>query len=220
VGRLLDWLDRSSLAEDTVVILVSDHGEMAGEHGYYGKKTFYRNSMQVLMLVRYPRAFSSGFVVDSLVDPAVDTMPTLLDICGMLIPDSVQGTSYLPLLQGSAEPSREAIFYEILMEREGPEKFPISERGMRTKEWMYVRQEDKPTHLFDLINDVLELDNIVSLPEYDNVCQRLDKILQEHMKRTDDDWAIEAVFPPPDFQTHQKGTEYARELYSRAIVEP
>jgi arylsulfatase A-like enzyme len=220
VGRLLDWLDSRGLADDTLVILVSDHGEMAGEHGRYGKKTFYQSSMQVPMLVRYPGAFPNGLVIDSLVDPAVDIMPTLLDICGIPIPDSVQGTSYLPLLQGSAESTREAIFYEILMEREGPEKFPIPERGMRTKEWLYVRQEDNPTHLFDLINDTLELDNIVNSPKHDHVLQRLDRMLQEHMKRTDDDWSIEAVFPPLDFQTHQEGAKYAKELYSKAIIEP
>ncbi|MFC1718138.1 sulfatase [Candidatus Poribacteria bacterium] len=220
VGCLLDWLDRNSLAEDTMVILVSDHGDMAGEHGLYAKKTFYRNSMQVPMLVRYPRAFSGGLVVDSLVDPAIDTMPTLLDMCGIPIPGSVQGTSYLPLLQGDAEPTRDGIYYEILMEREGPEKFPISERGVRTREWMYVRQEDRPTHLFDLTKDPLELNNIVDSSEHNDVLQRLDGMLLEHMERTDDDWSIEAVFPPPDFQTHQEGREYAKELLSKAIIEP
>ncbi len=60
LGRLLDWLDLNRLAEDTLVIFLSDHGEMAGEHGLYGKKTYYRSSMQVPMIIRYPRRFPSG----------------------------------------------------------------------------------------------------------------------------------------------------------------
>ena len=85
------------------------------------------------MLARYPRAFEGGRVVDALVDPSVGTMPTLLELCGLSVPQSVQGTSYLSLLGGGPSPTREAIYYEILMEREGPEKFPVPERGVRTQ---------------------------------------------------------------------------------------
>ena len=60
LGRLLDWLDQKNLAENTLVIFLSDHGEMAGEHGLYAKKTYYRSSMQVPVLIRYWHAFHPG----------------------------------------------------------------------------------------------------------------------------------------------------------------
>jgi hypothetical protein len=116
--------------------------------------------------------------------------------------------------------TREAIFYEITMEREGPERFPVPERGVRTKEWLYVRCEKEPTHLYDLVEDPLELNNLVSSDSQGAVIDQLDTRLVEHMQHTGDDWRIEAVFPPPDFQTHEQGREYARWLFSRAIVEP
>lgn len=220
VGRVLDWLDKTGLAEDTVVIFVSDHGDMAGEHGRYGKKTYYEGSMHVPMIVRYPREFPGGRVVSSLVDPSVDTMPTLLELCGIEIPEAVQGTSYLPLLTGQADETRDAVFYEICMEREGPERFPIPERGVRTRDWLYVRTEAAPKALFDLNDDPLELRNLVDSTEAREVMDGLDRMLREHMRRTDDDWATEAVFPPPDFVTHEQGHVIRDKLLERAIPEP
>jgi arylsulfatase A-like enzyme len=200
--------------------MVSDHGEMAGENGRYGKKTFYRNAMQVPMLVRYGRGFEGGRVVDTLVDPSVDTMPTLLELCGIPVPECVQGASYLSLLQGGPTPAREAIYYEILMEREGPERFPVPERGVRTLEWLYVRRRNGPTHLFDLREDPLEVRNLVTSAAHEEVIDHLDRMLTVHMEHTGDDWGIEAVYPPPDFQTHEEGRIYARRLLERAVVEP
>ena len=88
LGRLLAHLDKKGLTDNTFIILVSDHGDMAGEHGRYVKKTFYRNSMQVPMIVRYPARFAGGRVIASLVDPSVDTMPTMLEMCGIAAPDA------------------------------------------------------------------------------------------------------------------------------------
>ena len=220
VGRVLDWLDRSNLADDTIVILVSDHGDMAGDHGRFGKKTYYDGSMRVPMLVRCPNRFPAGHVVDSLVDPGVDTMPTLLELCGLPVPDNVQGRSYVSLLDGGSEPTRQQVFYEICMEREGPEAFPVPERGVRTLEWLYVRTEERPTVLFDLQNDPYESNNLVDSADHRDIIEQLDNLLAEHMRRTGDDWGFEAVFPPDDFETHTEGHERAQELFKAAIVEP
>lgn len=220
VGRVLAWLDSKELTKDTVVIFVSDHGEMAGEQGRYAKKTFYKSAMHVPLLVRYPGRFPSDYVVGLLVDPSVDTMPTLLELCGLPIPPKVQGTSYLSLLEGDSKPVRNEIYYEILMEQEGPERFPVPERGVRTLEWLYVRTKDTPQALFDLRNDPLETNNLASSGDHQAVIERFDQLLAEHMERTSDDWGIEAIFPPENFQTHEEGAKYAEELLKRAIVEP
>jgi arylsulfatase A-like enzyme len=220
VGRVLAWLDKSGLADNTIVVLVSDHGDMAGDHGRFGKKVYYDGSMRVPMLVRYPRRFPAGHVVESLVDPSVNTMPTLLELCGLPVPESVQGCSYVSLLEGGSEPIRNEIYYEICKEEEGPEAFPVPERGVRTPEWLYVRTEKGPTVFFDLKNDPLESTNLVNSDGHREVVERLDKLLADHMERTLDDWRIEAVFPPENFQTHAEGHEYAQELLKKAVVEP
>ena len=219
VGRLLDFLDARGIADRTLVVFVSDHGEMAGEHGRYGKKCFHRNSMHVPMIVRYPAAFSGGRRVGALVDPSIDTMPTLLALAGVDVPDCVQGTSYLPLLTGQAEQARQAVYYEICMEREGPEKFPVPERGVRTREWLYVRSQQEVVGLFDVVNDPYELNNLAGHPDCSKVQAHLQAMLDQHMADTGDAWGIEMVFPPPDFQTHEEGDQRAVELLKSAVVE-
>jgi arylsulfatase A-like enzyme len=222
VGILLNWLDKKGIQEDTVVILLSDHGDMAGEHGYRcgTKKTPYRSVMQVPLIVRYPRRFSAGRVVRSLVDVSVDTMPTILDLCGIDIPASVQGTSYLPLLDDQLTSTRNAVFYEINKELEGPERFPIPERGIRTQDWLYCRTPNKPKLLIDLKNDPDEQHNLVDDEKYKPQRGKFEAILCKHMEKTNDDFSAEAIFPPKDFLTHEEKSEKQKRLVDEAIVEP
>ena len=101
---------------------------MTSERNQDGKKVIYEASMRVPLIVRWPEKLAEGQVVD----PSVDTMPTLLDLCGIAIPDSLQGTSSVLLLNGKAESVQEAIYYENYYEKlktsEEPEKTPIPER--------------------------------------------------------------------------------------------
>ncbi|MFC1735560.1 sulfatase [Candidatus Hydrogenedentota bacterium] len=219
VGRVLGWLDKAGIADDTIVIFLSDHGEMGGEHGLRGKKVPYDASMRVPLLVRYPSGVQPSRVVSQMVDASVDTMSTILDLCGLPIPEDTQGTSYMSLLNGEDAPTRKEVYYEVMMQKEGPEKFPVPERGVRTLEWLYVRTPQGPKMLFDLVNDPLEMKNLVDDPTYQGIREELDGLLCDHMKRTGDNWEIEAVFPPPNFQTHQDGAETARLLIEKAIIE-
>jgi len=219
VGRILNWLDAKGIADDTVVVLVSDHGDMAGEHGLYGKKVPYDSSMRVPLIVRYPKRFAAGHVVSSLVDASVDTMPTLLELCGVPVPDGVQGRSYLSLLDGGSEPARSEVYYEVIMQREGPERFPRPERGVRTLDWLYVRTKDRPKMLFNLRDDPYEMCNLIDGGGHERTIAELDRLLCGHMERTGDDWGIEAKFPPPDFVTHEEGARRLEQLLRTAIVE-
>jgi arylsulfatase A-like enzyme len=221
VGVILNWLDAHGLAEDTVVVLLSDHGDMAGEHGYLcgTKKTPYRQVCRVPLLFRYPKRFPGGRRVPNLVDVSVDTMPTLLELCGIDIPESVQGVSYLPQLLGGSEPTRGEVYYEVNKEIAGPERFPIPERGVRTPEWLYTRTPDGPKLLIDLRNDPQERRNLVADPNHREQLALLELKLAAHMQATDDDWSAEAVFPPPGFLTHEEKTEKQKRLHAEAVVE-
>ena len=220
VGRVLAYLEDAGLAANTIVYLVSDHGEMAGEFGRFGKRSYHEASMRVPLVVRWPAGLPSGAVSGQLVDPAVDTMPTLLSLCRIDAPAEVQGVDFAPLLGGNDAPVRDAVYYEIIKETRGPEGFPIPERGVRTPEWLYVRTEDAPLGLYDLRSDPLEMNDLSASADHADVARRLDAMLTDHMTRTGDDWSLEADFPPPEFVTHERGREIYLETLPDAILEP
>ena len=102
VGRLLDWLDENALAEDTLLVLIGDHGESLGRHREGAHGFFiYDAAMQVPFLLRAPyRQIGRGLRVPAQVR-GIDLMPTVLDLVGVPIPGVVQGASLTPLADGS-----------------------------------------------------------------------------------------------------------------------
>ncbi len=221
IGRILNWLDKKGIADDTMVIVVSDHGDMAGQHGYYcrTKKTAYSAAAQVPLLIRYPKRFPQNKVVASLVDASVDTMPTILEALGIDIPDAVHGKSFLPLLEGTSEAISEELMYGIMKQTEGEERFPIPERGIRTEEFLYVRTEKGPKLLIQLKDDPFELNNLVDRLEYAEIMKEFDKKIDEHMNKTGDRWDIEAIVFPSDYTSHEEGMRILEDLHAKAIVE-
>ncbi len=223
LGRILNCLERLGITDDTLVIFLSDHGDMLGQHGYYCgyKPTGHKAATQVPFLVRYPARFAAGKKVDALIDVAVDTMPTLLELCGVEIPTAVQGESYLSLLDGTADNTRDYVAYQTFKMLDGAahEFTPVPERGIRTKEWVYVRQPTRRKLLFDLRADPDELNNLVDNPRYNAMMDRLDAQIQAHMDAYDDDWDIHADFPPEGFLTHGDARRYIEDdLMARAII--
>jgi len=103
------------------------------------------------------------------------------------------------------------------MEKEGPENFPIPERGVRTPDWLYVRKHDAPLVLYDLRSDPLESKNLIGSPQHQPVIKELDHQLSEHMDQTGDDWQIEAKFPPQDYHTYEQGDRNIAEMLKYAI---
>ena len=225
VGRILNWMDARGIAEDTLVVFFSDHGDMLGQHGHYCgvKRLAYRASMQVPIIVRYPGHFPAGHVANPMIDVSIDTMPTMLELCGIEVPQEVQGRSYLPLLQGNQAPTRDHVFYELMLQADGTEgdAQPVPRRGIRTREWLYVCEEDRPFMLFDLTNDPGEDHNLVGDPSFSATISRLHARVLKIMEETGDAWDKGHQFPPPDFVTHADAAEaHGRELRERAIVVP
>ncbi len=226
VGRIMDWLDQAQLADDTVLIFLSDHGDMLGQKGHFCgiKRLPYRESMQVPFLVRYPKRFAKGRKIDAIYDVSIDTMPTLLSLCELPIPEGVQGIDQLPVFDGRSEMLRDAVYYEFLSQSGGGEPadyMRIPERGIRTKDWMYCRKPERRKYLFDLRADPGELNNLAESAEYEDVMKTFDDQLARHMAETDDNWGLEAKFPYPDMQDVGDITTYLdKVVLPRAIVEP
>ena len=148
-------------------------------------------------------------------------MPTLLELCGVDIPEEVQGISYLPLLDGSANETRDFVAYQTFKMVDGVkgEFTPVPERGIRTKAWLYVRQPKRRKLLFDQIADPDELINLVDDPKYSQLMDQFDAQIDAHMQATGDKWEMHADFPPPDFLTHEEGKRYIDDvLMPSAIV--
>ena len=117
VGRMLDALERSGQADNTLVIFTSDHGEMLGDHGLLLKGCrFYEGLVHVPLIVRWPGRVTAGAATDALVE-LTDLAPTLLAAAGVPVPDHMAGRSLLPLLSGAAADHRGAVrseYYEAL----------------------------------------------------------------------------------------------------------
>lgn len=225
VGRIMNKLDRLGIADDTMVIFLSDHGDMLGEHGYpcgY-KPQGYRAAMQVPFIVRYPRRIEGGRRIDGLIDVGIDTPVTLLDLVDATPFSEAHGISYLPLLDGSARETRDSVMYQTFRMDAGAkgEYTPVPERGIRTKDWLYVRQPERRKFLFNQENDARELNNLAEDEAYVTLMDGFDKRISDHMNATGDDWDLHLEFPPPDFLTHGDAARHLKEeLLPRAILVP
>ncbi len=98
VGRLLDWLDESGLAEDTLVVYCSDQGFYLGEHGWYDKRWMFEESMRMPLLMRWPGVVEAGSVYEQMVQN-IDYAPTLLEAAGIPVPEEMHGRSMLPVIR-------------------------------------------------------------------------------------------------------------------------
>ena len=110
VGRILDALERTGQREETLVIFMSDHGEMLGDHGLRLKGCrFYEGLVHVPLIISWPGQFQAGLRSDALVE-LLDLAPTLLAAAGLPVPDEFQGDSLLPILSGAIPPDRHRAF--------------------------------------------------------------------------------------------------------------
>jgi len=178
VARVLEYLDESGLAENTLVLFTSDQGFSLGEHGFYNKQWMYEPSLHQPLLVRYPGVIDAGAVHESMVNH-VDLAPTLLDFAGLQIPDDLQGYSLKPILKGKADKVREASYYHFYEHgRRLPEMV-----GVRTERYKLIHYPtmDDPYkwELFDLEKDPDELQNEYRNPEFKEVRERMEVALRK-----------------------------------------
>ncbi len=90
IGEILDYLEESGLAENTIVIYSSDQGWYLGEHGWFDKRWMYEESLRTPLLVRWPGVVEAGSESNELVSN-VDVPETMLEIAGAAVPDDMQG---------------------------------------------------------------------------------------------------------------------------------
>ena len=220
VHRIIAHLESRGVLDDTMIIFVSDHGDACYEHGLTGKKTYYNGAMHVPFIIRYPKAYRKGVQETHIVDPSVDIMPTILEMCGIPIPEAVEGQSLHTLLAtGSDDTLNDFVFYQIPREEKGPERYPWPQRGIRNEDWLYVERCGVPYALFDLKKDPDEKFNLTDDKPHYNIMQEFHQKLNAVMERFHDSWDVHADFPPVGFQTHEEGREYNKIIYANAKYE-
>ncbi|NQT39543.1 MAG: sulfatase-like hydrolase/transferase [Planctomycetes bacterium] len=175
VGRMLAALEETGQADNTIVLFMSDHGEMLGDHGIYLKGPhFYDEAVHVPLILSAPGRFSSGLQADGLVE-LVDLAPTLLEAAGIEVPESVQGRSLLPILTGGADPAchREAVYSEYYNAWTHKRSYGTMVRTEREKIVVYHGIDEG--ELYDLEEDPDEFHNLWDDPSRWSMKMRLMK---------------------------------------------
>jgi len=165
VGRLMSYLKRENILDNTVIIYTSDQGFFLGEHGWYDKRFMYEESMGIPLLIRYPEKLKQGGVDDELV-LNLDLAPTILDLAGIGIPKDMQGKS---LFSESNASQRDAIYYHY---SEDPKAWHHVERhrGIRTNRYKLIHFYDLDEwELYDLEKDKSEMFNLADDKKYDKI---------------------------------------------------
>jgi arylsulfatase A-like enzyme len=176
VGKIMQTLQDLNLDENTVVIFLSDHGYLWGEHGLGGKWLLYEESIRIPLIFHGPGIpdTMTGMKLDHLA-LNIDVAPTILDMAGIPVPDEMDGISLYPHLKGHQVASRPDFFMEHvgIVDVENP--IPDS-RGVRSGEWKYIRYvnvEPEVEELYHLKVDPLESHNLAHDPNYREVKDQL-----------------------------------------------
>ena len=181
-GRLMQALEESGQAENTIVVYTSDHGEMLGSQGLRGKRWPYRESTQIPFLIRWPQKIASG---SSLNMPfgTPDVFPTLCGLAGIEVPQGLDGSDFSATILGLPNAPTQECAYMTMHHAFVP--WP-GWRGIRTERYNFARLQDGPWVLFDLENDPYEEHNLVG--EDDRLVADMERLLQETMSRNGDTW--------------------------------
>ena len=179
VGRVLDYLDETGLAENTIVIYTSDQGFYLGEHGWFDKRFIYDESFKTPLLVRWPNKITAGTTNDEMVQN-LDFAQTLLASAGIDAPDDMQGESLMPLLTGNSDEwTRDAVYYHYY---EYPSVHMVKRHyGIVTKEYKLVHfyYDVDEWELYDRLKDPQEMNNVYNDPDYAEVIANLKVDLAE-----------------------------------------
>ena len=190
---LIGTLSEQGLLDDTIVMFVSDHGDMLGNHGLWAKPPMYEYSANIPMILVPTAAYErAGFgVVDDRLAELRDVMPTLLDLCGLPIPESVEGLSLV------GDRTRDHLYCEHYED----------ERSMRMvrsgRHKLIYYPAGNVVQLFDLADDPHELRDLAGTSEVAPVQRRLTQLLIESMWGSDARWVADGTLvgmPAPPFE--------------------
>lgn len=184
IGRVLDFVENSDLAENTVIIYMGDNGFSFGEHGLIDKRQMYEESVRVPLLVKGPQITEPSSVIEQMIQN-IDIAPTILELAGLETPTQMNGRSFLPLLRGKdIKDWRDRIFYEYYWEYDFPQTPTV--HGVRTDKYKYMRFHGiwDTNEFYDLKNDPEEKNNLIADPRYQDQIKDLANELYDWLEST------------------------------------
>jgi arylsulfatase A-like enzyme len=172
IGRVLDYLDTSGLARNTIVIYTSDQGFFLGDHGLFDKRFMYEESLRMPFLIRWPAVIKPGSRSEAMA-LNVDFAPTFLEAAGAPVPDAMQGHSFLPLLRGRTPAGWQTSMYYRYYHDPGDHN-TRAHYGVRTRthKLIFFWKKDQ-WELYDLVNDPLEMNNVYGQPGHEQLTATL-----------------------------------------------
>ncbi len=195
-ARLLASLDRAGIADDTIVVFTSDHGDMMLSQGLTTKLHPWDESIRVPFMLRWPRKLGTGSRRLRTPLNSPDIFPTLLGLAGVPIPGSVEGTDHSGIITGKAETAgdRGTILNLPVPITEARRHGFAEYRGLRTPRHTYVRSIRGPWLLYDNQSDPFQMRNLIGKPEARQLQSRLDRELDAELKRRHDDFLPAAEY--------------------------
>ena len=186
VGRVLEYLEKNGLMDNTLVIYTSDQGFYLGEHGWFDKRFMYEESFRTPLLMHLPKGYNMRGDVTQLVQN-IDYAPTILDMADAHVPDDMQGVSLRPLLLGLEPEWRDALYYHYY---EFPNEHMVKKHyGIRTERYKLIHFYDDIDvwELYDLQEDPHEMHNLYGQEGYEKITKNLMKKLKDLQEEYQDD---------------------------------
>jgi len=183
-GRLLDYLDKNNLTQNTLVIYVSDQGFYLGEHGWFDKRWMYEESARTPMLMRYPGHVQPN-TRNSNIALNLDIGPTLLNAAGVPVPSEMQGESFLPLVTNKKGAGRKAFYYHYY---EKGTHSVSPHFGVSDGRYKLIRFYNKVNEweFYDLKNDPSEMTNVYNNKAYAAQIKKSKNQLSQLIKKYED----------------------------------
>jgi arylsulfatase A-like enzyme len=171
VGRILNWLDATGEADNTLVVYASDQGFYLGEHGWFDKRWIYEESIRMPLLARWPGRAGRGVACKEMV-ANLDLPETFLEAAGAPVPGDMQGRSLVPLLRGERPRDwRQSFYYHYY---EGGEHNVARHCGVRTPRYTLAHYYDSDEwELFDREKDPLQMRSVYTDPAYAGTLREL-----------------------------------------------
>ena len=209
VGRVLDHLASRGLAEDTLVIWTSDHGDTIGAHGICNKDyTMYEEIYRVPLLMRWPGVIEAGRTCDAYVNHFLDIFATLIDIAGQQVPADCHGRSLTPLLRGEPVPADWP--HDAYCEFHGSHMGLYSMRLLTDDDFAYVYHTNDIDEFYDRRRDPWQLHNLAELPgEHRPALELRRRRMVDWMAATDDhlhnEWTVDWLTKDPELAAQAPG---------------
>ncbi len=213
--KILKTLDKAGIAEDTILVFTSDHGDMMLSQGLTTKLHPWDESIRVPFLVRYPRKLGvkARHIRSPLNSP--DILPTLLGLAGLPVPGHIQGTNHAGLMTGGTSDGDTGALLTLAVPITEARKYGFAEyRGLRTQRHTYVRSIKGPWLLYDNQSDPFQMHNLIGKPDAKALQARLDRQLDTELKRHKDE------FLPAAEYVKRAGVGHYREVNSQVGKHP